>query len=169
VRRRVYLYRDRVNFSEAHIVHNGPVPTLSLRAISGISVSLPQNENAEVRAVTLSEGTLVRALMICYERSERGVSLLLTQWVAEKVSGSSGRTRTYNPSVNSRTLDPLQINYLAIFPCAYSQIRIRYVTRRSANLLSLAAKVSAKVRSMSSGDTMIARKAVAARWGKKGK
>src|SRR5436190_10267570 len=32
-----------------------------------------------------------------------GLSALLTQWVAKKVSGSSGRTRTYNPSVNSRT------------------------------------------------------------------
>ena len=31
------------------------------------------------------------------------ISALLTHWIDEKVSGSSGRTRTYNPSVNSRT------------------------------------------------------------------
>jgi hypothetical protein len=34
--------------------------------------------------------------------TELGVSLLLTQWVAEKVSGSPSKTRTYNRLVNSR-------------------------------------------------------------------
>jgi hypothetical protein len=46
----------------------------------------------------------------CYPpRRVVSISALLTQWVAEKVSGSSGRTRTYNPSVNSRCSKPTPI------------------------------------------------------------